>query len=72
MGIKETTMQTGTIAGLNDKGFGFIKVEGQEKDLFFHANDVEGEFNDLRQGDTVEFEMGSSDKGPKAENVRKA
>ncbi len=66
-------MQTGTIAGINDKGFGFIKVEGQDKDLFFHANDVtEGEFNDLRQGDTVEFEMGHSDKGPKAENVKKA
>ncbi|MDP3646334.1 MAG: cold shock domain-containing protein, partial [bacterium] len=35
-------MQTGTIARLTDKGFGFIKVEGMEKDLFFHSNELVG------------------------------
>lgn len=29
-------MQEGTIVGLTDKGFGFIRREGQEKDLFPH------------------------------------
>ncbi|HEY4516320.1 MAG TPA: cold shock domain-containing protein, partial [Candidatus Paceibacterota bacterium] len=33
-------MQTGIIARLTDKGFGFIKREGQEKDLFFHSNEL--------------------------------
>ncbi|MDZ4227081.1 MAG: cold shock domain-containing protein, partial [Patescibacteria group bacterium] len=35
-------MQEGTIARLTDKGFGFIKIEGQEKDLFFHSNELVG------------------------------
>jgi hypothetical protein len=40
---------TGTIKTLTDKGFGFINVEGQEKDLFFHTNSLVGvQFNELR------------------------
>jgi len=61
----------GTIKNLNDKGFGFITVEGQEKDLFFHAKDlVEGvKFDQLSKGQTVEFETEQSDRGPKAAQV---
>jgi cold shock protein len=60
----------GIIKNLNDKGFGFITIEGEEKDIFFHANDcTDGNFVDMQQGDTVTFEMGESDKGPKAVNV---
>jgi CspA family cold shock protein len=65
-------MQTGIIAGLTDKGFGFIKVEGREKDLFFHSNElVNVKFDDLRQGDTLEFEVEEGEKGPKAVKVSK-
>lgn len=65
-------MANGKIARLTDKGFGFIKPEEGEKDLFFHSNELRGvEFNDLNEGDKVEFELGQSDKGPNATNVSK-
>ena len=63
-------MQTGTIARLTDKGFGFIKREGQEKDLFFHSNELVGvSFDELREGDTLTFEVADSPKGPNAVKV---
>ena len=66
-------MTNGTIARLMDKGYGFIAREGEEKDLFFHANELQGvEFNDLRDGDAVTFEVTEGDKGPQATNVSRA
>ncbi len=64
-------MPKGTILRLMDRGFGFIKGEG-EGDLFFHRNDLIGvEFNTLRQGQEVEFEMGQGRDGrPQAVKVR--
>ena len=63
-------MQEGTIARLTDKGFGFIKIEGQEKDLFFHSNELMNvKFDELREGDTVNFEVSESPKGPNATKV---
>ena len=66
-------MQQGTIARLvSDKGFGFIKRDGEEKDLFFHANDLVGiTFPELAEGDKVSFEVGDSPKGPNAVQVQK-
>ena len=65
-------MQTGTIARLTDRGFGFIKVEGQEKDLFFHSKELVGvTFDSLREGDKVTFEVAQSEKGPNAIKVSK-
>ncbi|MGE5541006.1 MAG: cold-shock protein [Bacillota bacterium] len=65
-------MQQGTIARLTDKGFGFIKADGMEKDLFFHSKEVVGAyFDDLREGDKVQFEVGEGPKGPNATQVSK-
>ena len=65
-------MQTGTIARLTDKGFGFIKREGQERDLFFHSNELVGvTFDELREGDTLTFEVADSPKAPNAVKVSK-
>ena len=62
-------MQTGTIARLNN-GYGFITREGEDKDLFFHVTELQGvEFDSLREGDKVQFEVGEGDKGPNATNV---
>ncbi len=65
---------TGTIKKLiSDRGFGFIAAEGLPKDLFFHSNSVVGaSFDDLREGDTVTFEVEESPKGPNAVNVTRA
>lgn len=66
-------MQQGTIARLTDRGFGFIKADGQEKDLFFHAKELVGtQFEELREGDKVTFEIAESPKGPNAVKVSKA
>ena len=63
---------TGTIAKvMSDKGFGFIQGEdGQE--YFMHRSAVRdgSVFEQLREGQTVDFETGRGDKGPRAENVR--
>ena len=58
---------------MTDKNFGFISQEGVEKDLFFHANELDGvDFADLREGDAVTFEITESPKGPAATQVKKA
>lgn len=60
----------GTIKTKTDKGFGFISREGEEKDLFFHSNDLKGvTFDELQVGDTVTFEVVSGPKGQSAKNV---
>ncbi len=61
----------GTIKTLiSDKGFGFITVDGEEKDLFFHKNELKGvEYEELKVGDRVSFEKADSEKGPNATNV---
>ena len=63
----------GKIKTLTQKGFGFIAQEGETKDLFFHAKELQGvTFEELQVGDAVNFEIGQSDKGPNAVNVSKA
>lgn len=62
----------GKIKNLTDKNFGFITAEGQDKELFFHANELVGvSFNDLQAGDTVTFEVSDTPKGPAAVKVSK-
>ena len=64
-------MPKGRVKWFNDqKGFGFIEVEG-EKDVFVHHSSNQGEgFKSLKEGDEVEFEITQGPKGPNAANVR--
>ena len=63
----------GVIKKKTDKGFGFIAVEGQSKDLFFHSNSLVGvSFDQLKEGDNVTFETEESPKGLNAVNVKLA
>lgn len=64
---------TGTIKTLTEKGFGFITREGEAKDLFFHSKDLVGvTFDELKVGDTLNFEVAQGEKGPSAKNVTRA
>ncbi|MFT5467416.1 MAG: CspA family cold shock protein [Verrucomicrobiales bacterium] len=64
-------MAQGTIKKIiTDKGFGFIAGDGD--DLFFHHSAVVGEFDDLQEGDKVDYTLGRGQKGPCAENVKPA
>jgi CspA family cold shock protein len=67
--LESGEVSQGTIKKLTDKGFGFIQGEGG--DIFFHLSSCDGcEFDDLREGQLVEYTEGQGPKGPRAENVR--
>ncbi len=53
----------------NEKGYGFIERE-EGDDVFVHHSDIEGEgYKTLYEGEEVEFEVITAEKGPKAQNV---
>ena len=54
---------------VSDRGFGFL--EGERGELFFHHSEVQGvTFEELQEGQTLEYEVGQGKKGPCATNVR--
>lgn len=58
---------------LGEKKCGFISQEGEEKDVFFSDTKLDGvKYEDLKEGDTVTFEVEEGEKGPAAINVKKA
>lgn len=69
---QEGTMKRGTIDRLvRDRGFGFIRGERGES-VFFHRSVLAaGEFEQLKEGDRVEFEETTGEKGPKATRVHR-
>ena len=55
-----------------EKGYGFIVVEGQSKDIFVHFSAIQADgFKTLNEGQQVEFEIEDGPKGPQASNVVK-
>lgn len=54
----------------NEKGYGFIELEGSEDDAFVHHSDIQMQgFATLSEGQRVSFELTETEKGPKATNV---
>ena len=60
-------MQEGTVKFFNNsKGFGFIKPEGSDQDIFVHMS---GLIDEIREDDRVQFEVEKGKKGMNAVNV---
>ena len=61
-------MSKGTVKFFNEsKGFGFIKEDDSTKEYFVH---VSGLIDEIREGDSVEFELTEGKKGLNAVNVK--
>jgi len=65
-----SAMAEGTVKWFNEKkGYGFIEQDDGH-DLFVHHTGINGSgFKTLYEGQRVRFEIETSPKGPKAENV---
>ncbi|AUC13999.1 cold-shock protein [Tenacibaculum sp. SZ-18] len=61
-------MKEGTVKFFNEsKGFGFITESGSGTEYFVH---ISGLVDEVKQGDTVEFELKEGRKGLNAVSVR--
>jgi CspA family cold shock protein len=67
-------MATGTVKWFNDqKGFGFIKQDDVNEDIFVHHTAIKMEgFRTLAPGEPVDYELNQDDKGFKAINVTRS
>jgi CspA family cold shock protein len=64
-------MPEGRVKWFNEnKGFGFIEVDGQDKDVFIHHSAISMQgFRTLQEGQRVSFDIEQGQKGPAAVNV---
>ena len=64
-------MSLGTVKWFNEKkGYGFIVPDGDDRDVFVHYSEIKSEgFKTLAEGEKVEFEIFTGDKGIRAKDV---
>jgi len=63
-------MQNGKVKWFNnEKGYGFIEVDGGN-DVFVHYSAIQGDgFKTLEEGQSVSFDIVEGNRGPQAANV---
>lgn len=68
-----SSRQVGRVKWFNDaKGFGFITPNSGGKDVFVHYSAIRGSGRRLLlEGESVEFEVVPSEKGPSAADVQR-
>ena len=54
---------------IGDRGFGFISAEDGKEVFFHHTALKEVEFESLKEGSAVVFDLEQGPKGPRAANV---
>ncbi|EEL88577.1 cold-shock protein [Bacillus cereus] len=55
----------------NEKGFGFIEMDGSD-DVFVHFSAIQGDgYKALEEGQEVSFDITEGNRGPQAANVVK-
>lgn len=66
-------MPAGTVKWFNpDKGYGFIKRDDEQADVFAHWSAIDGTgFKELKEGERVVFEVIQGPKGLQAEHLRR-
>lgn len=63
--------QTGKVKWFNEnKGYGFILSDEGARDVFVHYSEIRDDgYRTLAEGETVEYELMDSPKGPQAKGV---
>lgn len=66
-------MHKGTVKGImRERGFGFILAE-DGREIFFHRSELQNlDFNELKEGDRLEFSITKGNKGLQATDIKKA
>ncbi|MBJ6369262.1 cold shock domain-containing protein [Snuella sp. CAU 1569] len=60
-------MKEGTVKFFNNaKGFGFITIKDSEEEIFVHTSNL---IDDIKENDTVKFDVEKSEKGLSAIKV---
>jgi CspA family cold shock protein len=72
VGGRGALVATGTVKWFNsEKGYGFITQDDGGPDVFVHFSAIAGEgYRNVDEGQKVEFDVTSGQKGPQAANVR--
>lgn len=65
-------MATGTVKWFSsEKGYGFITPDDGSADVFVHFSAIQGDgYRNLEEGQQVEYDVTSGQKGPQAANVK--
>jgi CspA family cold shock protein len=69
--MEENARTLGTVQWFSRvKGYGFIRPDGQEEDVFVHYSVIQGDgYRNLNKGQRVEFTVEDTPKGPQAVDV---